>query len=223
MKKILLILILSTPLFANSQVKDFVSDLKLGEIYTNQLSLDFVVMNTFGKEQWEQYEYCRLKGLGFDSMSTWWPNQCERQVDNRIAFLSNDNFYLMDCQIWDPIKKDRVIGPYKPYDNRYDYYIGNGFAFSDMNELLDFNEDGYLDRKIKYTTLDYEASRSVTNEKWKDMLSEYEEKIKNGEISKDVDWAEYQEKELKLNNNFGWWGYGYLTKYSDDGYLYFLQ
>ena len=227
MKKLLLLL-LCVPSLGFSQKKDFVSELDLGNIYNNKISIDFVVLGIFGNELYEHYENCRLKELSLYSYDTIWNihhlgGDPDNQEDPRIAFLNNDNFHLMDFEIWDPIKKDFIIGPYKPNISGYDFYLGNGFAFSDMNELLDFNEDGYLDRKIKYSKLDYEESRFLTNEILNEMFSEYEEKIENGEISKDRDWEEYREKEFKLNNNFGWWGYGYLTKYSDDGYLYFLQ
>jgi hypothetical protein len=226
MKKLLLLL-LCVPSLGLSQTKDFVSELDLGNIYNNKISTDFVVLGIYGNELYEHYESCKLKNLSLYSYDTIWNihhlgETNENQKDPRIAFLNNDNFHLMDFEIWDPNKKDLVIGPYKPYHNTYDYYVGNGFALNEMNELLDFNSDGYLDVKVKYTKLDYESSYHLIRGISMSIFSEYQKKIKSGELNKDVDFNDYEKEEWKSNNNFGYWGYGYITKYSDEGFLYFF-
>jgi hypothetical protein len=226
MKKLFLISF-CVPFLGISQVNDFVSDLDLGNIYNNQISIDFVVLGIYGNELYEHYESCRLKNLSLYSYDTIWNIHHlgeipKNQKDPRIAFLNNDNFHLMDFEIWDPNKKDFIIGPYKADISGYDYYLGNGFALSEMNELLDFNADGYLDTKVKYTKLDYEASHHLTRGISMSIFSEYQKKIKSGELNKGVDFNDYEKEEWKLNNNFGYWGYGYITKYSAKGFLYFF-
>ena len=57
MKKLLLLL-LCAPSLGFSQTKDFVSELDLGNIYNNKISIDFVVLGIFGNELYEHYELC---------------------------------------------------------------------------------------------------------------------------------------------------------------------
>lgn len=210
------------------QQKDFVTDLDFDKIYNNEISVDFVVLGIFGNELYEHYESCRLKNLSLYSYDTIWnihhlSEIPDDQLPARVAFLNDDNFHLVDLEIWNSNLQDYEIGPYKPYITGYDYYLGNGFAFSIMNEFLDFNSDGYLDLKVKYTRLDYEKASNLIRGKSISIFSDYQKKIANGEISKNKDFNVYEDEVWDSNNNFGLSGYGYITKYSDDGLLYFFH
>ena len=210
-----------------NEVKDFISDVDLGNIYNNQISTDFAVLGIYGNELNEHYESCKLQNLTLYSYDTIWNihhlyETSEDQKDPRIAFLNNDNFHLMEFEMWDSEKNNFIVGPYVPNISGYDYYLGNGFAFNQTNELLDFNSDGYLDIKIKYTKLDYESSHHLIRGISMSIFSEYQKKIESGELNKDIDFNDYEKKEWESNNNFGYWGHGYITKYSEDGLLHFF-
>ena len=208
-------------------VKDFISDVDLGNIYNNQISTDFAVLGIYGNELNEHYESCKLQNLTLYSYDTIWNihhlyETSEDQKDPRIAFLNNDNFHLMEFEMWDSEKNNFIVGPYVPNISGYDYYLGNGFAFNLTNELLDFNSDGYLDIKIKYTKLDYESAHHLIRGISMSIFSDFQKKIESGELNKDVDFNDYEKKEWESNNNFGYWGHGYITKYSEDGLLHFF-
>ncbi len=210
-----------------NEVKDFISYVDLGNIYNNQISTDFAVLGIYGNELNEHYESCKLQNLTLYSYDTIWNihhlyETSEDQKDPRIAFLNNDNFHLMEFEMWDSEKNNFIVGPYVPNISGYDYYLGNGFAFNQTNELLDFNSDGYLDIKIKYTKLDYESSHHLIRGISMSIFSDFQKKIESGELNKDVDFNDYEKKEWESNNNFGYWGHGYITKYSEDGLLHFF-
>ena len=225
MKKLLILLCFS--LVCLSQTKDYVSGLNFDSIYTNDLSLDFVVLGMCGNEMSKHYESCKLQELSYYSYDTIWNihhlgQTSEVQKKPRIAFLNNNNFHLLDFEIWDSKAGTFIIGPYQPYLNEYDYYIGNGFAINDLNELKDYNQDGYLDRKVQYTKLDYDKSHHLIRAISNSIFSEYQDKLNLSEINKEVVFDEYSAKEWMLNNNFELFGFGYITRYSNQGLIYFI-
>ena len=223
----LLLILQFIPLLVLSQIQDYVSDLDLGNIYNNQISTDFVVLGIHGNQLYEHYEFCSISNLSLYDYDTIWNiyhlgEDTENQKYPRKAFLDKQNFHLMDFEEWCPEKGDFLIGPYKPYYNGYDYYLGNGFAFNNMNEILDYNSDGFLDLRIKYTKLDYEASYHLSRSISVSIFNEYQKKIKSGDLDKDVDFNEYERQVMKSNHNYGNYGYGYITKYSEGGLIYFF-
>ena len=93
----------------------------------------------------------------------------------------------------------------------------------ETNEISDFNSDGFLDLKIEYTKLDDEDSyywpRAIRNE----MMSEYLEKVKTGQLSKGLKkFDDYETEQWELNHNFGMYGDGYITRYSNNGLIHFF-
>ena len=212
----------------NNEEKDFVSDLKLDQIYNNQISIDFAVLGIIGDEHWEHYEKCSLLNLSLYSYDTIWnihhlSEKPENQKNPRIAFLNTENFHLMDFEVWDREKQDLVSGPYIPFYAGYDYYIGNGFAFDTLNEIIDYNNDGYLDMKIKFTKLDYDPSHRLIRSLSVHIFTDYQQKIENGELDTNINFNDYEKDVFKKNNNFGYWGIGYITKFSKNGLLHFFN
>ena len=210
-----------------SQTKDYVSDLNFDSIYTDYLSLDFVVLGIHGNEMSKHYESCKLNKLSYHSYDTIWNinhlgQARDVQKKPRIAFLNNNNFHLFEFEIWDSQKGDFLIGPYQPYLFGYDYYLGNGFAINDLNELKDYNNDGYLDRKVQYTKLDYSNSHHLVRGISNSIFLEYQEKIELGVINEEEVFDDYLAKEWMLNNNFELFGFGYITRYSNQGLIYFI-
>lgn len=212
---------------STGSINDFVSSLDLGEVYNNELSTDFVILGVFGNELYEHYKMCKTKDLNLYSYDTLWniehSNEDTADQDKpRLAFLTKENFHLMETEQWDTETNDYIIDSYKPSKLSYKYHLGNGFAFNKTNEISDFNSDGFIDVKIEYTKLDYEGSdgwpRSIRNE----MESEYIEKVKKSELSKTVKFEDYEKEQWELHDNFGMYGDGYITRQSDNGLIYFF-
>ena len=208
----LIYILLFISFFCFAQVEDFISGVELNKLYTDELSLDFVVLGIHGRERKLHYDSCRLKSLSFYHYNTTWNiNHLGQNIDSqkktRIAFLNKDN---------------SVIEVYQPFINGYDYYLGNGFAFDDLNTFLDYNKDGYLDRRIMYTKLDYHGSHHLINAISQSILSDYHIKIQKGEIQNNIGYDDYEKNEWMLNNNFELFGFGYLTRYSKQGFVYFI-
>jgi len=214
----------------NSSVStnDFVSSIDLSKVYNNELSTDFVVLGVYGNQLYEHYQMCKTKGLSIYSYDTIWESitfneNKANQEKPRVAFLTKENFHLMQTEQWDPKKDDFVIDSYKPTDSHYKYHLGNGFAFDETNEISDFNLDGFLDIKVKYTKLDYENAGGQIRAIRSEMFAEYKEKVKEGELSKTVKFEDFVKEQWELNDDFGLFGDdGYITRYSNNGLIHFF-
>ena len=146
----------------------------------------------------------------------------ESQEESRVAFLTQKNFHLMKTEQWEPETERFIIASYKPSNSEFEYHLGNGFAFDKTNEISDFNFDGFLDVKIKYTKLDYERAGYQTREIMNEMYFDFKDKVEKGELNKVVTFEEYEKEQWKLQHNFGFFGEGYITRYSKNGLLYFF-
>ena len=240
MKKLLLIL-LCVPLIYSCENKqnnsknedsntksDFISNVDLKKIYNNQLSMDFVVLGIFGNELFNHYENCKLKKVNLYSYDTIWNinnlnEKAEEQKKPRIAFLGKDNFYLLETEIWDDNKSEYITSPYIPYISGYEYYLGNGFCFNNLNEISDYNNDGYMDLKIEFSEMDLYESRSIAVDLRNEIFEEYEMKIKNGDLSKDISFDVFEKSYWESEDNFGYIGIGYITRYSENGLFHFFK
>jgi hypothetical protein len=98
---------------------------------------------------------------------------------------------------------DYVMQAYIPTDDGYQYYTRLGFAFTDLGITTDFNKDGILDRKIKFTLLDYEKSHHTVK---------YMTYNDNGTFRENLIEKECMEYS----------GYAYITRYSNNGILHLI-
>ena len=224
MKKLFILLCFKASLCC-SQTNDYVSDLDFDKVNTNQLSVDFVVLEIYSNEVREHYQMCKEENLSLHSYDSIWDIDHAKlaKIKNpcRIAFLTSDNFHLMNFEYWDTESKEFIIGPYQPTLPEYDYFLGNGFAFNLSKELSDFNSDGYMDKKVEYTKLDYEYGHKMMQSVANEFYFEYKEKVREGKLNEKTTFEEYQEKHWKSRIH-GIYGEGYITRYSKNGLLHFF-
>ena len=150
-----------------------------------------------------------------------------KQITNkpRPAFLTKNDFekkrYIPES--FSLLYYDENFSHYINSD--YHYHVGNGFAFNNLNDFNDFNNDGFLDLKIKYTiTSGYggaQYARAVVNENNYAIKEEYDKKIKEKAIDSSISLNQYI-SELPPKD-YGFFGIGYLTKTSKDGLLLFFE
>ena len=120
-------------------------------------------------------------------------------------------------------KSEYITTPYNPYISGYEYYLGNGFCFNNLKEISDYNNDGYMDLKIEFSEMDLYAYRGIVVDKRNRIFEEYEMKIKNGDLSKDISFDVFENSYWESENNFGYFGIGYITRYSENGLFHFFK
>lgn len=186
--------------------KDFVSNLLYDDLSLDDLSLDFTSAEIGGNEWWTHFEMCKKKGYSYYQWDSIWrvdhlsnsPADIEKE---RKAFITPKEFSQFPVEKWNG--EDYVMGEYEPDDKGFQYYTLNGFAFTDLNKLEDFNNDGFIDRKVRFTKLDYEQSHFYIRDVYT--------------FSSDENKKYFQEcrsKELV--------GEGYITRFHEDGLIYLL-
>tara|TARA_B100001758_G_scaffold231632_1_gene228300 strand:- start:328 stop:1113 length:786 start_codon:yes stop_codon:yes gene_type:complete len=212
----------------NNTVKDFISNLDLATVLNSEVSMDFACLGIFGNELGEHHDLCIKKKYSLYTYDTLWSSSdLNKKITNkpRTAFLTENDF-----------EKKRYIPEsfsllyynvdFLHYINSdYHYHVGNGFAFNNLNNFNDFNNDGYLDLKIKYTiTSGYagaQYARAVMNGNNYAIKEEYDKKIKEKIIDSSISLNQYI-SELPPED-YGFFGIGYLTKKSKDGLLLFYK
>ena len=71
-------------------------------------------------------------------------------------FITPKEFSQFPVEKWNG--ENYFMGDYEPTDKGFQYYFRRFFAFTDLNKFEDFNNDGFIDRKVKFTRLNYEKS-----------------------------------------------------------------
>ena len=208
----------------NKNVKDFISDLDLATVLNSEVSMDFACLGIFGNELGEHHDLCIKKKYSLYTYDTLWNGAHWNQkitYKPRPVFLTESNF--KKYSFTDEFVMEENYLDY--FNDRFHYHIGNGFAFNNLNDLQDFNNDGFLDLKIGYTEItSYSGTQyanSVDNETHNAVKEEYDKKIKEKTINDSVTFDEY--KSEYYSEHFGWFGIGYLTKKSKDGLLLFYK
>ena len=214
----------NTPKAKNNTVKDFISNLDLATVLNNQISMDFACLGIYGNELEEHYDLCVKKQYSLYTYDTLWKSvHWNEKVTSkpRPVFLTKSDFEKHSFTDESFMEEN-----YSDYLNSdYHYHVGTGFAFNNLNDLQDFNNDGFLDLKIKYTiTSGYggaQYAKAVVNGKNYAIQEEYDKKIKEKIIDSSISFNQYI-SELPPED-YGFFGIGYLTKTSKDGLLLFFE
>lgn len=186
--------------------QDFVSNIKYDDLFLDDISLDFTSAEIGGNEWWTHFEMCENRGYSYYQWDSIWrvdhlsdtPSEIEKA---RKAFITPKEFSQFPVEKWNG--EGYVMGEYEPDDKGFQYYTLNGFAFTDLNKFEDFNNDGFIDRKVKFTKLDYEQSHFYLRDVYT-FSSEENKKY----------FEECRGKEVM--------GEGYITRFQEDGLLYLL-
>ena len=80
-----------------------------------------------------------------------------------------------------------------------------------------------MDLKIEFSEMDLYAYRGIVVDKRNRIFEEYEMKIKNGDLSKDISFDVFENSYWESEDNFGYFGIGYITRYSENGLFHFFK
>lgn len=186
--------------------KDFVSNIVYDNLSLDDLSLDFRPAEISSNQWWTHFNQCEFFGYSYYQSDSIWrvdhlssiPSEIEKA---RKAFIKPKEFSQFPVEKWNG--ENYFMGDYEPTDKGFQYYTLDGFAFTDLNKFEDFNNDGFIDRKVKFTKLDYEKSHFYI----RDVYTYSDEEYKK-------EFEECRSKEIR--------GEGYITRFQENGLLYLL-
>ena len=212
----------------NNTIKDFISKLDISNVLSSEISMDFACLGIYGNEFKEHYDLCVKQKYSLYTYDTLWTSDhLNGKTTNKPipAFLTKED-YENNRYIPESYSRLYYDENFLNYINEdYHYHVGNGFAFNSLNHFDDFNNDGYLDLKIKYTiTSGYGGTqhvRAVVNETNFAIKEEYERKIKEKTINNSISLNQYIS--MLPPEDYGFFGIGFLTKTSKEGLLLFYK